>query len=614
MPARRDRWPLSGRGRFSAVLLLLLACGLVVATRIQAEALQPAVDAPARSAPAPAFQPPPLTPGLQRIPAARPPAAAIASAHPEATAAGHAILAAGGNAFDAAVAVSAALAVVEPASSGLGGGGFYLVHRSADGWEGMLDARETAPGAAHRDMYLGADGEAIAALSRDGPLSAGIPGLPAALVRLAQELGRLPLGESLAPAIRLADEGFIVTPRTARMAGFRRAVLARFPASAAIFLPSGEAPREGMLLRQQDLASTLRAMAREGHAGFYTGAVAELLVEGVKSSGGIWTREDLADYRTVWRRPIIGSHRGVRVVSAPLPSSGGIVLLEALNILEAVGLPPQGTVERVHVVTEAMRRAYRDRAAWLGDPDFVQAPVAQLLDREYAADLAATIERGRATPSSELPPLPAPAAEFPNTTHLSVLDAEGNRVAATLSINLPFGSAFVAPGTGVLLNDEMDDFAARPMTPNAYGLVGLDANAIAPGKRPLSSMTPTFLDMPGRVAILGTPGGSRIISMVLLGTLAFLDGTGPQEWVARPRYHHQYLPDRLFHEPDAFDDASSRALQALGHTLEESGRRYGDMHAILWRLADGVVEAASDPRGEGAAEVRAVPAVAAPQP
>ncbi len=555
---------------------------------------------------APAFHPPDLA-GIALPPLApQPPAAAIASAHPAATAAGHAMLAAGGNAFDAAIAVAAALAVVEPASSGLGGGGFFLVHRAADGWEGMLDARETAPGAALRDMYLGPDGEAIAALSRDGALAAAIPGLPDGLARLATDLGRLPLAVSLAPAIRLAEEGFAVTARTAKMAAYRHAALARSEAAAALFLPGGELPVQGAILRQPDLAATLRALASEGAQGFYAGSVAERLVAGVRAAGGIWTQDDLVGYRSLWRRPVVGSHRGVRVVSAPLPSSGGIVLIQALNILEAEPLPPHGSVERVHRVTEALRRAYRERAAWLGDPDFVQAPVARLLDKDFAAALAAGIEAGRATPSSELPPLPQASDGYPNTTHFSVLDQTGNRVAATLSINLPFGSAFVPPGTGVLLNDEMDDFAVRPLTPNAYGLVGVDANAIAPGKRPLSSMTPTFLEAPGRVGILGTPGGSRIISMVLLGTLAFLDGTGPEEWVARPRFHHQYLPDRLFFEAAAFDEAAREALARLGHDLEQSGRDYGDMHAVLWRVAEGTVEAASDPRGEGEAKVTTV--------
>ncbi len=524
---------------------------------------------------------------------------AVASPHPLATRAGLAMLQAGGNAFDAAVAVSAALAVVEPYASGLGGGGFFLLHRARDGLQVMLDAREKAPGAARSDMYLDERGEVIPRASIDGPLAAGIPGLPAALAHLARRYGRLPLPVSLTPAIMLAREGFEVTPRYRKLAAWRRDALRRWPASAR-FLADGEVPPLGHVIRQPELARTLRLLARQGREGFYGGEVARRLVEGVRAAGGIWSLQDLAGYRVVERKPVTGDYRGVRVVSAAPPSSGGVVLLEALNILEGFDLDTLDPLVRKHLVIEALRRAYRDRARWLGDPDFTGPPVQRLISDDYAAALRDGIRLDRATPSADLPPAPV-EPEGEHTTHFSILDAAGNRVAATLSINLPFGSAFTVPGTGVLLNDEMDDFSIRPMTPNAYGLVGDTANAVAPGKRPLSSMTPTFLEQGERVALLGTPGGSRIISMVLLAVLDFAAGHGPASWVALPRYHHQYLPDEVQYEQGGLTPAEVTGLARLGHRLRELGRRYGNMQALLW--AGGRLEAASDPRGEGRAEV-----------
>lgn len=524
---------------------------------------------------------------------------AVASAHPDASAAGVEILAAGGNAFDAAVAISAALAVVEPYSSGIGGGGFWLLHRASDGFETMVDGRERAPGAASRDMYLDADGNVIPRASMDGPLAAGIPGAIAALDHIAGRYGRLPLARSLAPAIRLAREGFRVGDRYRLLAGFRTSVLRSGGDAGAIFLVDGEVPEAGAIIRQPDLAATLERVAAEGAAGFYAGEVAQRLVEGVRAAGGIWTLADLADYRVVERAPITGSFRDIRVVTAAPPSAGGIVLMEALNILEPWALESMDAVQQRHLVIEAMRRAYRDRADYLGDPDFVEMPIERLLAKDYAAGLRAGIDPGRATPSESLPPIGVSDNAGTDTTHFSVIDTAGNRVAATLSVNFPFGAGFVPAGTGVVLNNEMDDFSSRVLTPNGYGLVSDTANAIAPGKRPLSSMTPTFLQSPDRVAVLGTPGGSRIISMVLLGVLDFAAGNGPRSWVSRTRYHHQYLPDRVQFEKDGFSAAEQAALQARGHTLDEVSRHYGNMHAIQWRLSTGEVEAASDPRGEG---------------
>lgn len=531
-----------------------------------------------------------------------PPAAAVASAHPLATAAGREVLDAGGNAFDAAIAVAAALAVVEPYSSGIGGGGFFLLHRAQDQREVMIDAREMAPGAANRDMYLDADGEVVPGRSMNGALAAGIPGTPAGLVHLAEHYGRLPLATSLAPAIRYARDGFEVTPHYRIMAGFRTDAMKADAETARIFLADGAPPADGTLLKQPDLAATLARLAAYGRDGFYAGALAARLVDGVRAGGGIWELEDLARYRVVERAPVVGNYRGIRVVSAPPPSSGGIVLIEALNILEGLELDGADPAQRTHYVIEAMRRAYRDRAEYLGDPDFTEVPVARLTSKAHAQAIASDLSPERATPSSALKPV-APPPQGDHTTHFSVLDAEGNRVAATLSVNFPFGCAFTPPGTGVLLNNEMDDFSSKAMTPNGYGLVGVDANAIAPYKRPLSSMTPTFLDTPTRTGILGTPGGSRIISMVLLGTLSYAAGEPVERWVATPRYHHQYLPDAVLYEPKAFDGALQKALVARGHTLSLSNREYGNMHAILWDRSTGQVTAASDPRGEGSAEV-----------
>jgi len=532
-----------------------------------------------------------------------PPQAAIASAHPLATRAGMEILAAGGNAFDAAVAVSAALAVVEPASSGLGGGGFWLLHLAKDGRDVMVDGRERAPLAARSDMYLDEHGEVIPHRSVDGPLAAAIPGEPAALVHLARHYGRLPLAKSLAPAIRLAREGFPVDDRYQRLARFRLKVLRASSAAAAVFLHEGEAPEIGRLIKQPDLAATLTALAKQGSDGFYRGRLAKQLVEGVRAAGGIWTEKDLSAYRVVERTPISGEYRGWRITSAAPPSSGGVALLTMLNILSGYDLEKMDEATRTHVIVEAMRRAYRDRAEYLGDPDFVKMPVAQLIDPLYAAGLRAGIRLDRATPSSALPGT-ADENHSVDTTHFSVLDKQGNRVAATLSINFPFGSAFMAPGTGVLLNDEMDDFSAKPGVPNVYGLVGDDANAIAPGKRPLSSMTPTFMESGRGVAILGTPGGSRIITMVLLAALNIAAGGDAASAVAVKRFHHQYLPDAIQYEPDALPPPVIESLQSRGHHLRALNRHYGNMQVVWWGKQNNQVSAASDPRGQGLAEVK----------
>lgn len=532
-----------------------------------------------------------------------PSSAAIASAHPMATAAGEEILKNGGNAFDAAIAVSAALGVVEPVGSGFGGGGFWLLHRAHDGKQVMLDARETAPALAHRRMYQDEQGNVIKDAAWNGPLAAGIPGLPAGLVYLAEHYGKLPLKRSLAPAIRFAKQGFAVTPRYQRVMRWRRDVLVRYPEAAQTFLDDNQVPQLGYVIKQPNLAKTIEKIAAKGFAGFYQGELAEQLVRGVRDHGGIWSMEDLAGYKVVERQPIIAKYHNVRVISAPPPSSGGIVLAQALHILSHYNLQTLNNIARKHHVIEAMRRAYRDRAVFLGDPDFVDIPVKRLLDKDYLDGLAITIDPKRATPNSELGDTPGLHQAGTQTTHFSVIDRAGNRVAGTLSINLPFGSGFVSPGTGVLLNNEMDDFSIKENTPNAYGLIGGHANEVAPGKRPLSSMTPTFLETKDRIGIVGTPGGSRIISMVLLATLDFAEGRMPQSWVSLPRYHHQYEPDEVLFEQFGLTPGEQAGLEKLGHTLKGRNRRYGNMQAILWDKRSNKVYAASDPRGEGEAKI-----------
>lgn len=539
--------------------------------------------------------------------AATPPQAGIATAHPLATDAGLEMLAQGGNAFDAAVTVTAVLAVVEPTGSGLGGGGFWLLHRAKDGFETMLDGRETAPQAAHQAMYLDAHGEVIKGLSVDGPLAAGIPGTPAGMVHLAEKYGRLPLARSLAPAIHLAREGFPVTEHYRRMATFRLEALRTSPAAAALFLKDGEVPPVGHLIRQPALAETLEAIAQQGSDGFYRGPVAKKLVDGVRAAGGIWQRSDLSAYRVVERKPVRSRYRSPRgemlITSAAPPSSGGIALATMFNILSGFDLDKQDHVTRTHLIIEAMRRAYRDRAEYLGDPDFTDIPTEMLLHPHYADGLRAAIRKDKALPSEYLPGIES-GPKGRDTTHFSILDREGNRVAATLTINYPFGSGFVAPGTGVLLNDEMDDFSAKPGTPNVYGLVGGEANAIAPGKRPLSSMSPSFLQTERGIAVVGTPGGSRIITMLLLAALDFEAGGNARSMVSLPRFHHQYLPDVVQYETAALSEDDVADLEFRGHSLREFKQGWGNMQAVVWDKKRNKVSVAADPRVEGKANTQ----------
>lgn len=529
--------------------------------------------------------------------------AAIASAHPLATQAGVDILQQGGNAFDAAIAVTATLAVVEPYSSGIGGGGFYLLHQSNNDHYVMIDARERAPLHAHKDLYLDAAGEVIKGASITGALSAGIPGIPAALVHLAEKYGNLKLSESLAPAIKHARQGFPVDAYYQRMVRFRLDALRQNKAASKIFLQQGEVPALAYKIVQQDLANTLEAISSTGFSGFYEDKLASKMVEDVNRNGGIWTLKDLSGYEVKERSPDVVMYKGMKLVSASLPSSGGLVLSEILGILAEFDLASMDEAQRIHHIVEAMRRAYRDRAEYMGDPDFVKVPVDYLVSDAHIKSLAKTISEKAATLSSSLKSVGQPDGNGMDTTHFSIVDTDGNKVSATLSINYPFGSCYVAEGTGVLLNDEMDDFVSKPGVPNIYGLVGSHANAIAPGKRMLSSMTPGIVETKDRTALIGTPGGSRIITMVLLAVLNFYENKTAQEIVDGGRYHHQYLPDEISYEADVFDEALLAALHQLGHKTKVSGNDYGNMQVIVIDKASGRVDAASDRRGMGRAVV-----------
>jgi len=528
---------------------------------------------------------------------------AVASAHPLATAAGIDILKKGGNAFDAAIAVTATLAVVEPYSSGIGGGGFWLLHIKQDNRDVMIDGRELAPLAASRNMYLDENKNVIPGASIDGPLSAGIPGVPAALEHLALNYGKLPLSVTLEAAIKHAGSGFKTDEHYQRMAAFREKALNQSTDAAKIFLQNGKSPAPGTLIIQSDLADTLSIIASKGARGFYQGGLADKLVDSVVKHGGIWSKKDLATYKVIERTPVTGEYRGMKVISAAPPSSGGIALMQMLNMLARFDFDSLSESGQVHLLTEVMRRAYRDRAEFLGDADFVNVPVSRLISQQHANRLTGTIRLDQATPSAELKPVDVDAAKASDTSHFSVIDNEGNRVAATLSINYPFGSCFVAEATGVLLNDEMDDFSSKPGVPNVYGLVGAGANAIEPGKRMLSSMTPTFLETQDRVAVLGTPGGSRIITMVLLAALEFHQGGSAGDMVNRGRFHHQYTPDKIFYEQDVLTGAILKSLFELGHDTEMLDSTYGNMHVIVLDKKSMQLDAASDYRGSGDARV-----------
>jgi gamma-glutamyltranspeptidase / glutathione hydrolase len=526
----------------------------------------------------------------------KPSAAAIASAHYLATEAGHEILANGGNAFDAAIAVSSVLSVVEPVSSGIGGGGFFLLHDAKTGRDVMVDARETAPASATPAAYLDAKGELDRDKAENGPMSAGIPSLPAGLVHLSKRYGRLPLSLSLAPAIRIARNGFDIYPRLVSQYAERKDVMERYDGTRKVFLADGDGPELGEKFIQTDLARTLELLAAHGNDGFYRGEIAQKMLADVKKYGGAWTADDLASYKIKERTPIRFKYRDWDVITAPPPSSGGVVLAEVLQILEGWDLAKLDEAHRVHIVTEAMRRAYRDRTFYLGDPDFVDMPIARLTSDNYAAGLRASIHPEKATPSEMLPG-ENPPLEGVNTTHFSIIDGDGNMVAATQTVNLAYGSGQVVDGAGFLLNNEMDDFALRPGTPNAFGVLGFDANAVAPGRRMLSSMTPTFMIGKDKISVLGGKGGSRIITLVLLGMLGIEQGMSSEQIVALPRFHHQYLPDAIFAEPGALTPETIKILEKMGHKVTLSQSRWTTlMHSVDWDLGTNSLHGGADPR------------------
>jgi len=527
---------------------------------------------------------------------------AVASAAPGATDAGLEILRAGGNAVDAAVATAVALAVVHPQAGNLGGGGFAVLRM--DGEVATLDFREAAPAAADHDMYLDEDGNPVAEKSLVGPLAAGIPGSPAGLWELHRRYGKLEWAEVVAPAARLAGDGFVVTQRLENSVRKAAKLLGRFPETAAVWLPEGRPPKAGSVMKIPSLAATLRAYAERGPEAITTGPLAEAIVAVSDRHGGVITAADLAAYRPVWRAPVLFDAFGWHVASMPLPSSGGIILAQSAGLLERCDWQdaPRFGAERTQLLVEAWRRAYADRVL-LGDPATSQASEADLLDEAWLDRRAAELRSDRATPSAEVRPWsPTPAPESTETTHLSVADGAGNVVSLTTTLNGSFGCGLLVPGAGFLLNNEMDDFAAAPGRPNLYGLIQGEANAVGPGKRMLSSMSPTVAWREAETLALGSPGGSTIPTVtvqVLLNVL--VDGDDIQTAVDRPRVHHQWMPDEIVVEGDALAPETAWVLEDRGYELTPR-RQLGEVDAVRV-TSSGTVEAAADPRGPGAAGV-----------
>ncbi|URI06284.1 gamma-glutamyltransferase [Aquincola tertiaricarbonis] len=491
----------------------------------------------------------------------------VVTAQHLATRVGVDVLKDGGNAVDAAVAVGYALAVVYPAAGNLGGGGFMTL-QLADGRKTFLDFREKAPLAATANMYLDKDGNVVKGLSTQGHLAVGVPGTVSGLEYARARYGTLPRRALIEPAIRLAQEGFMLQPGDADMLQASANDFRKDPATAAIFLNQGEAFQAGQKLVQADLARTLKAVADQGEAGFYQGAVGRALVASSQAGGGIITQADLDQYKTRELKPIECSYRGYGIVSAPPPSSGGVVICEVLNILEGYPMKTLGfrSAQAVHYQIEALRHAYADRNSYLGDPDFVKNPLDRLLDKAYAGRIRAAIAPHKAGISKEIKP-GVPPHEGSNTTHYSIVDKWGNAVSVTYTLNDWFGARVTAGGTGVLLNNEMDDFTSKVGVPNMYGLVQGEANAIAPGKRPLSSMSPTIVTQDGKpVMVVGTPGGSRIITAVLHTIVNVIDyGMNLQEAVDAPRFHQQWLPESTNVEAFALSPDTRSILEGWGH-------------------------------------------------
>jgi len=514
------------------------------------------------------------------------------------------ILRQGGNAVDAAVATGFALAVTYPRAGNIGGGGFMVIHSAGRNEDVAIDYRETAPAAMTHDVFLGPDGKPDTDKSRNSALGIGVPGTVAGLALALEKYGsgRFTLAQILKPAIELARDGFVVADDMADTLSDMYRRMGRWPNSAKAFSRSDGTPlQEGDRLIQSDLAATLSAISEQGPRGFYEGPVAERLAKAVRDGGGIMTADDLKSYRAVVRSPVRGTYRGYDIVSMPLPSSGGTVLLQSLNILEGFPMPDikQGSATSLHLMVEAMKRAYADRARYLGDPAFVNAPVNVLITKEYAARQRAGIDLARATPAADV--LAVSPREGSNTTHYSVVDSGGNAVSNTYTLNFPYGVGLVAEGTGVLLNNELDDFTAAPGASNAFGLVGFEANLPGPGKRPLSSMSPTIVLKDGRpVLVTGTPGGSRIISAVLQIVVDVLDyKMDVAAAVAAPRVHNQWMPDEVRVER-GFSDEVLAGLRAKGHkVIEPLGQTSANSIAVT---PTGLL-GAPDPRTRGAAAV-----------
>jgi gamma-glutamyltranspeptidase/glutathione hydrolase len=556
--------------------------------------------------PAAALFAPPL-PAASR-PAVRARHAMVVAAEPIAVAEGVRVLGEGGNAVDAAVTIAFALAVTHPQSGNIGGGGFMLI-REPSGESTFIDYRETAPAAASRDMFLDPNGEPDSDASLHTYRAAGVPGSVAGLTLALRRHGTIPLARALAPAIRLARKGFTVSRGLERELAAEKKALTRYPASRAIFFKQGEPLAEGDLLVQENLARTLEAVAREGAAGFYEGRVARALAAGMAAHGGLITQDDLAGYKPIVRPALAGAYRDCEILSAPPSSSGGVALLEILHMLEPFDLKALGhnSSAYVHLVSEAMKRAYADRSRWLGDPDFFEIPLAGLLSRDYAVSLMKSFDSQHATPAAGAGPGDPVPFDKPATNHFSVVDASGMAVANTFTLNGSFGCGAVAEGLGFLLNNEMDDFSAKPGAPNMYGLVGAEANSIAPRKRMLSSMTPTILvrrDASGRARpfmVLGSPGGATIISSVLQVILDVVDfDMELQAAVDAPRFHHQWKPDWISLDRGGFPADVLEALRRRGHEVVEREYR-GEVQAILLDGDGGWLRGASDARGYGLA-------------
>ena len=510
------------------------------------------------------------------------------------------ILRQGGNAVDAAVATGFALAVTYPRAGNIGGGGFMVIHLAERNEDVTIDYRETAPAATKSDIFLGSDGKPDIAKSRDSALGIGVPGTVAGLAIALDKYGsgKFSLADVVKPGLALAADGTEISDDIADTLPYFRKRIERWPSSTKVFSRADGTPlREGDVLIQRDLAATLTAIVEQGPRGFYEGPVAEKLVKAIADAGGIMTTDDLKSYQPVIRPPVRGNYRGYDIVSMPLPSSGGTVLLETLNILEGFPMADmkQGSAASLHLIIEAMKRAYADRARYLGDPAFVKAPMAALIAKDYAARQRAGIDPDRATPADAL--AATPPREGSNTTHYSVVDSSGNAVSNTYTLNFPYGVGLVADGTGVLLNNELDDFTAAPGASNAFGLVGFEANLPGPGKRPLSSMSPTIVLKDGKpVLVTGTPGGSRIISAVVQIVVNVLDyRMDVAAAVAAPRVHHQWMPDEVRVER-GFPEETLAALKAKGHAVIEP---LGQTSANSIAITPNGLLGAPDPRTRG---------------